>query len=239
MFSFGLKSGYHHVDILPEHRKFLALSWDFDARAQTRYFQFTVLPFGLSSAPLIFTKLLKPLDTFWRSQGIPIAIFFYDGVGGGASFPVAQNNSEFVRLSLLKSGFLVNREKSLWVPSRRFSWIGYVIDTHSGIISASDSRMQKCSADLNEACTTLEMSSSVHVKTLASLVSQIISFGSSFGKLLESCLVICIIPSIPALPGKPTCSSPVRLEGNFYFGAIIYGISMGCCSGPPPHFLRR
>ena len=183
VFSFDLRSRYQHVDIFPEHRKFLAFFWDFDARAQTRYFQFTVLPFGLSSAPFIFTKLLKTLEIFWRSQGIPIEIFFDDGVGVGASFPVAQNNSEFVRLSLVKSGFLVNREKSLWGPTRRFSWIGYVIETHSGIISASDSRMEKCSADLNEVCATLEMSSSVHVKALASLVGQIISFGSSFGNI--------------------------------------------------------
>ena len=28
VFSFDLKSGYHHVDIFPEHRAFLAFSWD-------------------------------------------------------------------------------------------------------------------------------------------------------------------------------------------------------------------
>ena len=33
VFSFDLKSGYHHVDIFPEHQKFLAFSWDFDSRA--------------------------------------------------------------------------------------------------------------------------------------------------------------------------------------------------------------
>ena len=27
MFSFDLKSGYHHIDIFPEHRKFLAFAW--------------------------------------------------------------------------------------------------------------------------------------------------------------------------------------------------------------------
>ena len=79
VFSFDLKSGYHHVDIFPDHRKYLAFSWDF-GKGHTRYFQFTVLPFGLSSAPFIFTKLLKPLITHWRSQGIPIPIFFDDGV---------------------------------------------------------------------------------------------------------------------------------------------------------------
>ena len=37
MFSFDLKSGYHHIDISPEHRKFLAFSWSF-ADGSDRYF---------------------------------------------------------------------------------------------------------------------------------------------------------------------------------------------------------
>ena len=78
VFSFDLKSGYHHVDIFPGHRKILAFSWHFGTNC-VRYFHFTVLPFGLSSAPFIFTKLIKPLEAFWRLQGIPIAIFFDDG----------------------------------------------------------------------------------------------------------------------------------------------------------------
>ena len=36
LFKFDLKSGYHHVEIFPEHQKYLAFSWDF------KYFQFTV-----------------------------------------------------------------------------------------------------------------------------------------------------------------------------------------------------
>ena len=42
-----------------------------------RYFQFTVLSLGLSSAPFIFMKLLKPLEAFLRLQGIPIASSFF------------------------------------------------------------------------------------------------------------------------------------------------------------------
>ena len=37
VFSFDLKSGYHHVDTFPEYRKYLAFSWDFGAGC-TRYF---------------------------------------------------------------------------------------------------------------------------------------------------------------------------------------------------------
>ena len=58
MFSFDLKSGYHHVDIFKDHQKFLAFSWTY-SDGSTKYFQLTVLPFGLSSAPYIFTKLVE------------------------------------------------------------------------------------------------------------------------------------------------------------------------------------
>ena len=112
LFKFDLKSGYHHVEIFPDHRKFLAFAWDFGSGVY-RYFQFCVLPFGLSSAPYIFTKMLKPLQKSWRSQGIPIAIFLDDGLGGGMDLVSAKVNSLVVHSDLLKSGFVPNEEKSL------------------------------------------------------------------------------------------------------------------------------
>ena len=44
MFAFDLKSGYHDMDIVPQHRKYLGFEWG------GKYFVFTVLPFGLSTA---------------------------------------------------------------------------------------------------------------------------------------------------------------------------------------------
>ena len=58
-FTWDLKSGYHHVDISPDHRKYLGFAWPFNG--VLRYFTFAVLPFGLSSACFCFTKLLRPL----------------------------------------------------------------------------------------------------------------------------------------------------------------------------------
>ena len=49
LFSFDLKSGYHHFDIFPDHQTFLGFSWFFSGAV--KYFCFIVLPFGLSSAP--------------------------------------------------------------------------------------------------------------------------------------------------------------------------------------------
>jgi hypothetical protein len=66
-----MKSGYHHIDICSEHEQFLGFQWAFNS-AKPRYFCFTVLPFGLSSAPYLFTKLFKPLVRHWRSRGFRI-----------------------------------------------------------------------------------------------------------------------------------------------------------------------
>ena len=89
LFKFDLKSGYHHVEIL-------AFSWDF-GDGVVKYFQFTVLPFGLSSAPYLFTILLKPILISWRCKGIPMVIFLDDGLGGGVNAIQAKINSLTVR----------------------------------------------------------------------------------------------------------------------------------------------
>ena len=58
-FKFDIKSGYHHINILEAHQKYLAFAWDFEG--VTKYFVFTVLVFGLASAPFVFTKVVKVL----------------------------------------------------------------------------------------------------------------------------------------------------------------------------------
>ena len=57
MITFDLKSGYHHIEIHPDHLTFLGFAWKFPGEASMRYFVFTVLPFGLSSAPYIFYQM--------------------------------------------------------------------------------------------------------------------------------------------------------------------------------------
>ena len=58
-FTFDLKSGYHHVESFPDHRQYQGFSWNFGS--VVKHFVFTVLPFGLSSAAYIFSKLVRSL----------------------------------------------------------------------------------------------------------------------------------------------------------------------------------
>ena len=58
-FMFIFKIGYHHIDILLEQQTFLGFSWV--VYGVRKSFVFTVLPFGLSSAPYSFTKVVRVL----------------------------------------------------------------------------------------------------------------------------------------------------------------------------------
>ena len=45
-----------------------------------KYFKFTVLPFGLSTACYAFIKLIRPLILHWLSMGIRVVIYVDDGI---------------------------------------------------------------------------------------------------------------------------------------------------------------
>ena len=79
MLTFDLKSGCHHMEISQDRQTFLGFCWRSPDSSDKVFYVFTVRPFGLSTAPYIFTKLLKPLEKHWRIQGPCIAGFLDDG----------------------------------------------------------------------------------------------------------------------------------------------------------------
>ena len=67
-----LKDTYLSVPIHPNHRKYLQFHW------QSLKYQFNCLPFGLSCAPRVFTKLMKPVVAFLREKGMRLIIYLDD-----------------------------------------------------------------------------------------------------------------------------------------------------------------
>ena len=110
LFKFDLKNGYHHIDIFDSHQTYLGFSWDI--KGATKYFVFTVLPFGLSSAPFVFTKVVRPLVKHWRSHAVKIACFLDDGLGIAYTYQDALSCSNFVKTTLINSDFVPDATKS-------------------------------------------------------------------------------------------------------------------------------
>ena len=150
----------------------MAFSWDF-GNGVLKHCQFAVLPFGLSSAPYLFTKLLRPVITSWRCKGIPMVIFRDDGLGGGASKMKAKINSLTVHADLLKFGFVINEDKSIWEPVQIITWLGTVFDINQGFISVTEQRISKLKVNVDSVLKGDSMI--VNVRSLATVVGQIIS----------------------------------------------------------------
>ena len=123
LFSFDIKSGYHHIDIFPPDQEFLGFSWFKDGF--THFYKFTVLPFGLSTGPYIFTKVMRPLVRYWRLKAFRIAVYLNDGLGVCPSFADCCSQSLAVKSDLFRAGFVANTQKSIWVPVQSLRWLGY------------------------------------------------------------------------------------------------------------------
>ena len=105
IFTYDLKSAYHHIDICETHWTFLGFSWELDG--ETKYFVYCSLPFGIATAGHIYTKVLRVVVAFMRSKGHKLVMFLDDGIGGDTSFNKALSSSEFVQQSILEFGFLL------------------------------------------------------------------------------------------------------------------------------------
>ena len=116
--TFDLSSGYHHIEIHPEHQKFLGCEWTFED-GSTKYFQFCVLPFGLSSACYVFTKVLFSLPMRWGGIDIKAIIYIKDGIAASRSFKLAKTAGQLIKSDLVSAGFVSNAEKSDFNPKTK------------------------------------------------------------------------------------------------------------------------
>ncbi|XP_041483129.1 uncharacterized protein LOC121429934 [Lytechinus variegatus] len=122
VFTYDLKSAYHHIEIHDDHKEYLGFAWNFNGIR--RYFVFNVLPFGLSTAGYVFSKIMRPVVSHWRNQGHKAIMFLDDGIAGLDSLEGAKSFSVNVQLDLRKLGFLLANEKCDWEPKSRAKWLG-------------------------------------------------------------------------------------------------------------------
>lgn len=109
MTSIDLKVAYLHVPIRPNHRKFLRFTY------AGSHFQYQAVPFGLSSAPRTFTKLLAAVAANIRALPVRLQCYLNDILIQSISTVQAQRDLHTV--SLQRHRFSINSGKSHLVPS--------------------------------------------------------------------------------------------------------------------------
>ncbi|RCN48887.1 hypothetical protein ANCCAN_04996 [Ancylostoma caninum] len=101
------------------------------------------MPFGLSTAPMVFTKLMRPLLAKWRSQGIKIAVYLDDGLIWADYAYSCEEFVRVVRTDLENSGFLLAEEKCTWIPLQKLIWLGHEIDLKHFVLNLTQERRIK------------------------------------------------------------------------------------------------
>ena len=136
VFSFDLRSAYHLTDICDKHRKFLSFKWT-SSHGVTKFHEFKVLPFGMCSAPYVFTKVLRQLVKYWRGCGHLTLMYLNDGLGRDMSFESTKSLSDTVCNDIVLSSFTPNNDKSVWQPTQKLAFLGTVLDFEEGFILIS------------------------------------------------------------------------------------------------------
>ena len=92
-------------------------------------FKFVYLCSGLSSAPRIYTKVLKPIYRWLRQQGFRGSYYIDDSLNMNQDQTVCKETIAIMADTLESLGFSVHKEKSVFVPAQRILLFGFILDS--------------------------------------------------------------------------------------------------------------
>ncbi|KAM7137483.1 uncharacterized protein RBU57_016951 [Macrochelys suwanniensis] len=131
-----LQDTYFHIYTFEGHRRFLRFLVGPD------HYQFTVLPFGLSTAPRVFTKCMAVVAAYLRRRGVQIFPYLDDWLLKGSSRSQVQDHLELFLSTCANLGLLVNEAKSTLVPVQCIEFIGALLDASKATASLPLGRFQ-------------------------------------------------------------------------------------------------
>ena len=137
MASIDLRDAYYSVPIALEHQKYLKFIW------QGTLYQFTCLAQGLSSAPRLFTKLMKPVFSYLRELGHISSGYLDDSFLLGYSPDECQANIDDTLTLYRDLGFLPHEVKSVTIPTKVLHHLGFVLNSMDMTVSISAEKHQK------------------------------------------------------------------------------------------------
>jgi len=176
-----LEDAYLLLPIHQDDRRFLRF------RFRGQLFQFRVLPFGLASAPYIFTKILKPVLHFLREKGFLSVVYLDDFLLIAPTYDHCVRNVTTTRNLLSSLGFMINKHKSRLTPVKSCRFLGFIIDTDYFAISIPPDRRN----NLLQMTLTMLGKTRCKVRELASYIGSLISvcpavqYGILHTKILE------------------------------------------------------
>lgn len=123
MSTIDLKDAYYMIPISPNSKKFLRFEFN------GLLFQYNVMPMGLSSAPYVFTKMLKPVLNKLRSLGIFCVMYLDDIFVIGRTQQETQDHVKKIIYLLEHLGFIINYKKCKLIPANTCKYLGFIYNS--------------------------------------------------------------------------------------------------------------
>ena len=166
MAALDLKDAYYSIPVRKYDQKFLQFEWN-----STRY-QFTCLPNGLSSAPRIFTKILKPVLATLHTMGHISTAHIDDCYLQGKTCSQCLENVMDSIILLDSLGFVVHPTKSTLVPTQEIVTLGFQINSVKMTIRLTADK----AISLKKDCKTLLMSDKpTLIREVARVIGKIVA----------------------------------------------------------------
>ena len=116
--SIDLKDAYFHIPVAKKHQKYLRFTH------RGAVYQYVALPFGLSTAPMIFTLVMREVRIMLHKINVEIHMYLDDWLLRAKSQVLLQRNLN-VTLDLCEQlGLEVNVAKSELIPTQKFTFLG-------------------------------------------------------------------------------------------------------------------
>ena len=170
MISIDLQDAYLLVPVHKQSQKYLKFEF------RGKLYKFVCLPFGLSTSPYVFTKVLKPVMKILRSQAYRSVIYLDDILCIGGHYDDCLKNALATINTLQTLGFLINNNKSVLVPKTVCKFLGFLLDSEQIILKLTEKK--------KEALISL-------LKSFLKIEScKIVKFAQLLGKLVATCPAI-------------------------------------------------
>ena len=119
-----ISSAYHHIDMAACATPYLGFEWE------GTFHCFDVLPFGLSSAPWLFTTVMGHSARFLRHTGTDLLVYLDDVVFGHADARGAVTSAQRMIHILQEFGWLIHPTKCVGtsVAAQTFSALGTLVN---------------------------------------------------------------------------------------------------------------
>ena len=138
--SIDLQDAYFHIPIHCLYQKYLRFTH------KGRVYQFRALPFGLATAPLIFTMVAKEVKLMALARGIRLHAYLDDWLIRAESPDQARLfTSQMIQL-IQDLGWVINQKKSELQPTQIFDFVGYQYDLRLGLVRPTQERWSKLTA---------------------------------------------------------------------------------------------